>query len=219
MPSLERRLKETEAESVRESLAEYQRQRPCPDCAGARLRKEARVVRIGGVAIHELTGRSVRECGEFFRGVELDTREREIAERILKEINDRLGFLDAVGLEYLTLDRGAATLSGGEGQRIRLATQIGSSLVGVLYILDEPSIGLHQRDNSRLLATLKRLRDLGNTVIVVEHDEETIASADWVVDMGPGAGRHGGGVVAAGTPEEIRAHPESLTGAVPVGRA
>lgn len=212
MPSLERRLKETEAESVRESLAEYQRQRPCPDCAGARLRKEARVVRIGGVAIHELTARSVRECGEFFRGVELDGREREIAERILKEINDRLGFLDAVGLEYLTLDRGAATLSGGEGQRIRLATQIGSSLVGVLYILDEPSIGLHQRDNSRLLATLKRLRDLGNTVIVVEHDEETIASADWVVDMGPGAGRHGGVVVAAGTPAEIRAHPQSLTG-------
>jgi len=212
MPNLERRMKETEAESVRESLAEYQRLRDCPDCGGTRLRKEARVVRIGGLAIHEITARSVRECTHFFQQLELEPRDAEIAERILKEIGDRLGFLDAVGLEYLTLDRGAATLSGGEGQRIRLATQIGSSLVGVLYILDEPSIGLHQRDNTRLLGTLKRLRDLGNTVIVVEHDEETIANADWVVDMGPGAGRHGGVVVAAGTPEDLRNNPASMTG-------
>ncbi len=212
IPNLERRLKETEAESVREGLSEYQRMRPCADCGGARLRKEARVVKVGGLPIHELSALSVRDAQRFFSTVDLDKREREIAQRILKEIDDRLGFLNAVGLDYLTLDRGAATLSGGEGQRIRLATQIGSSLVGVLYILDEPSIGLHQRDNTRLLETLKRLRDLGNTVLVVEHDEETITSADWVVDMGPGAGRHGGHVVSAGTPEEIRVDPQSLTG-------
>ncbi|MFO0723756.1 MAG: excinuclease ABC subunit UvrA [Myxococcota bacterium] len=212
IPNLERRLKETDAESVREGLAEYQRMRPCAECNGARLRKEARVVKVGGMGIHELSALSVRAAQEFFDRVQLDKREKEIAHRILKEIDDRLGFLNAVGLEYLTLDRGAATLSGGEGQRIRLATQIGSSLVGVLYILDEPSIGLHQRDNTRLLGTLKRLRDLGNTVLVVEHDEETISSADWVVDMGPGAGRHGGHVVSAGTPAQIQADPRSLTG-------
>jgi excinuclease ABC subunit A len=212
MPNLARRLSETDAESVREGLSEYQRMRPCEQCAGARLRKEARVVRIGGLAIHELTHLSVKECTRFFEELALASRDAEIAGRVLKEIRDRLGFLSAVGLDYLTLDRAAATLSGGEGQRIRLATQIGSSLVGVLYILDEPSIGLHQRDNGRLLDTLKRLRDLGNTVLVVEHDEETIVAADWVIDMGPGAGRHGGAVIAAGTPEDIRRDPKSLTG-------
>ncbi|MCC7380412.1 MAG: excinuclease ABC subunit UvrA [Deltaproteobacteria bacterium] len=212
IPSMERRLRETEAESVREGLAEYQRLRPCGACSGARLRKEARVVRVGALAIHELTHLTVQEALGFFDALELSARDREIAARILKEIRERLGFLVSVGLDYLTLDRAAASLSGGEGQRIRLATQIGSSLVGVLYILDEPSIGLHQRDNTRLLETLKRLRDLGNTVIVVEHDEETISSADWVVDMGPGAGRHGGFVVSQGTPQEIRSDPRSLTG-------
>ena len=218
MPNLERRLRESESDQVRESLAEYQRMRTCGACEGARLRKEARVVRVGGKAIHELCAMSVRGTRELLRALSLDARRAEIAARVLKEIDDRLGFLVSVGLDYLTLDRAAATLSGGEGQRIRLATQIGSSLVGVLYILDEPSIGLHQRDNTRLLDTLKRLRDLGNTVLVVEHDEETIASADWVVDMGPGAGRHGGHVVAAGTPAQIQSDPRSLTGAYLAGR-
>jgi excinuclease ABC subunit A len=212
LAALERRIKETESEQIREGLSEFQTMRPCPDCGGARLRKEWRVIRVGGRAIHEVTQLSVKECSEFFDAIELAARDREIADRLLKEIQERLGFLVRVGLDYLTLDRRAGTLSGGESQRIRLATQIGRSLVGVLYILDEPSIGLHQRDNRRLLSTLERLRDLGNTVLVVEHDEETITAADWVVDMGPRAGAHGGEVVAEGTPGEIKKHPESLTG-------
>ena len=212
VPSLERKMRDTEADRVRDGLTAYQRMQPCPKCDGSRLRPEARVVKIGGVPIYEVTAMAIGACVEFFASLDLEERERQIAERVLKEIHERLGFLEAVGLNYLTLDRTAGTLSGGESQRIRLATQIGSSLVGVLYILDEPSIGLHQRDNARLLGTLGRLRDLGNTVLVVEHDEETIEAADWVVDMGPGAGRHGGHVVAEGTPAKIRANKKSLTG-------
>jgi excinuclease ABC subunit A len=210
--ALERRMKETESDQVRDGLSEFQNLRPCPDCGGARLRKEVRVVRVDGKAIHEVTQLSVKECADFFQTVNLTQREREIADRLLKEIHERLGFLVRVGLEYLTLDRKAGTLSGGESQRIRLATQIGRSLVGVLYILDEPSIGLHQRDNRRLLSTLERLRDLGNTVLVVEHDEETICAADWVIDMGPAAGKLGGHVVSEGTPDQIRSDRRSLTG-------
>jgi excinuclease ABC subunit A len=185
---------------------------PCPTCEGARLRKESLFVRIGGKNIREVCALSIRETEIFFAELQLTEKEAEIARRILKEIRERLSFLAYVGLDYLSLDRASGTLSGGEGQRIRLATQVGSSLVGVLYILDEPSIGLHQRDNRRLLETLKRLRDLGNTVLVVEHDEETILEADHVIDMGPGAGVHGGEVVAQGTPAEILANPNSLTG-------
>ncbi|MBK6688267.1 MAG: excinuclease ABC subunit UvrA [Deltaproteobacteria bacterium] len=210
--SLERRLTETESEHVREGISEYTSLKVCPECNGARLRKEARVVKVGGRSIGEITAMSVRSCASFFRELPLNDRDQTIAARLLKEIDERLGFLERVGLDYLTLERKAGTLSGGEGQRIRLATQIGRSLVGVLYILDEPSIGLHQRDNQRLLETLMRLRDLGNTVLVVEHDEETIGAADWVVDMGPGAGRHGGMVVAEGTPGQIIKNPKSLTG-------
>jgi excinuclease ABC subunit A len=187
-------------------------ERPCPACEGGRLRAESLAVRVGGISIRELAALTIKEAGRFFAELVLGEREQAIARRVLKEIRERLGFLRDVGLEYLTLDRAAGTLSGGEGQRIRLATQIGSSLVGVLYILDEPSIGLHQRDNRRLLDTLLRLRDLGNTVLVVEHDEETIRTADWVVDLGPGAGELGGYVVATGTPAEIMADPKSLTG-------
>ncbi|HWP35544.1 MAG TPA: excinuclease ABC subunit UvrA, partial [Thermodesulfobacteriota bacterium] len=218
IPLLARRLADTGSEAVREELERFMALRPCPECRGARLRREARHVRVGGKAIHEVTALSVRQALAFLDGLALTRREAEIAERILKEIRERLTFMVDVGLDYLTLDRSAATLSGGEAQRIRLATQIGASLVGVLYILDEPSIGLHQRDNARLLATLKRLRDLGNTILVVEHDEETILAADYVIDMGPGAGTHGGEVVAAGTPAEIMAHPRSLTGAYLAGR-
>ncbi|HSC70151.1 MAG TPA: ABC-ATPase UvrA, partial [Candidatus Methylomirabilis sp.] len=224
--SLHRRYKETQSSKVREDIESYVERlasiRPCPECGGARLRKESLAIRVGGLNIAEVTGKSVKDAADFFaalggpgaEGVEaaLTEKEREIARRVLKEIRERLGFLINVGLEYLTLDRTAATLAGGEGQRIRLATQIGSSLVGVLYILDEPSVGLHQRDNVRLLNTLKRLRDLGNTVVVVEHDEETIRSADHVIDLGPGAGTSGGRVVAAGTPEEIMRSHASLTG-------
>src|SRR2546430_2252392 len=185
---------------------------PCDECGGTRLRKEARFVKVGEMPIHQLTGLPIRDAHQFFAKLVLTQREKAIAERILREITDRLNFLVNVGLQYLALDRTSATLSGGEAQRIRLATQIGSSLVGVLYILDEPSIGLHQRDNARLLDTLQKLRDLGNTVLVVEHDEETIMAADYVVDLGPGAGELGGHLVALGTPEEIAAHPASLTG-------
>jgi excinuclease ABC subunit A len=184
----------------------------CPDCEGGRLKPESLGVKIAGRSIVDVNRLSLRDAAEFFGTVKLTEREAFIGHRILKEIRDRLGFLLEVGVDYLTLDRSAATLAGGEAQRIRLATQIGSSLVGVLYILDEPSIGLHQRDNRRLLATLKRLRDLGNTVLVVEHDAETILTADHVIDMGPGAGIHGGDIVAQGTPEEIRRHPRSVTG-------
>ncbi len=248
---LDRRYKDTQSSRVREEIESYVERlasiRPCPECGGARLRKESLAIRVGGLNIAELTQKSVKDAAGFFvalggtasgglalggtasgglalggtasgglasNGEEfvLSEKEREIARRILKEIRERLGFLINVGLDYLTLDRTAATLAGGEGQRIRLATQIGSSLVGVLYILDEPSVGLHQRDNVRLLNTLKRLRDLGNTVLVVEHDEETIRSADYVIDLGPGAGTSGGRVVAVGTPEDILTNRQSLTG-------
>jgi excinuclease ABC subunit A len=210
--NLERRWRESESDQVREELEKYMNIMPCPTCLGARLKKEAMFVRVAERNICEVTALSIKECLAFFETLSLSEKEAEIARRILKEIRERLNFLVNVGLDYLSLDRTAGTLSGGEGQRIRLATQIGSSLVGVLYILDEPSIGLHQRDNARLLQTLKHLRDIGNTVLVVEHDEETILEADHVIDMGPGAGVLGGEVVAEGTPAEIMANPHSLTG-------
>ena len=210
--NLERRYRETDSEDIREELSRYMNNRPCRACGGARLKKEALCVTVGELAIDALTRLSVKDALAFFRSLSLGEREEKIAVRILKEIRSRLSFLLNVGLSYLTLDRASSTLSGGEGQRIRLATQIGSSLMGVLYILDEPSIGLHQRDNRKLLSTLKELRDMGNTVLVVEHDEETIRTADYVIDMGPGAGEHGGAVVAAGKPEEILRNEASLTG-------
>ncbi|PYM67673.1 MAG: excinuclease ABC subunit UvrA [Candidatus Rokuibacteriota bacterium] len=210
--TLERRYRETTSEEARAEIQQFMAERPCPNCGGARLRRESLGFKIGGRSIADVVRLTIKGAGVFFDGLTLSERETAIARRVLKEIRERLGFLTNVGLDYLTLDRPAGTLAGGEGQRIRLATQIGSSLVGVLYILDEPSIGLHQRDNRRLLDTLKRLRDLGNTVLVVEHDEETIRSADYVVDLGPGAGELGGHVVAVGTPDEIRANPASLTG-------
>jgi excinuclease ABC subunit A len=210
--NLERRFRETESEAIREELEPYMNVMPCPTCNGARLKPEALHILVGGQNIQQVTARSIRDCQAFFKQLELSDKDQEIARRILKEINERLGFLVNVGLDYLSLDRTSGTLSGGEGQRIRLATQIGSSLVGVLYILDEPSIGLHQRDNDRLLTTLRHLRDIGNTVLVVEHDEDTILAADHVLDMGPGAGVHGGEVVAQGTPKEIMDNPASLTG-------
>jgi excinuclease ABC subunit A len=212
IPNLERRYHETDSDRVRENLSRFMNVMPCPTCEGARLRKESLFVRVGGKNIREICALSIRDAEDFFTNLQLNEKEAEIGRRILKEIRERLSFLTYVGLDYLSLDRTSGTLSGGEGQRIRLATQVGSSLVGVLYILDEPSIGLHQRDNRRLLDTLKRLRDLGNTVLVVEHDEETILESDHVIDMGPGAGVHGGEVVAQGTPAEILACPESLTG-------
>jgi excinuclease ABC subunit A len=205
-------------EAVREALGRYQGPRACPECAGTRLRAEARSVRLGGASIAELAALSIQQVAAFLAGLELAGAQRVIAERILREIAERLRFLEDVGLGYLSLDRAAATLSGGEGQRIRLATQVGSHLMGVLYILDEPSIGLHPRDNGRLLASLERLRDLGNSVVVVEHDEATIRRADFVLDMGPGAGIHGGRVVAAGSPAEILEDERSLTGAYLSGR-
>ncbi len=218
IPNLARRYKETDSDWVREDIERFMNIRPCPSCKGARLKKESLAIKTGGRSIHQVTQMSVRKALEWFEGLELTKKEKEIAERILKEIRDRVSFMANVGLDYLTLDRTSGTLSGGESQRIRLATQIGSSLVGVLYILDEPSIGLHQRDNDRLLTTLKRLRDLGNTVLVVEHDKNIIESSDYVIDMGPGAGLHGGWVVAAGTPREILQNPKSLTGAYLSGK-
>lgn len=212
LSNLERRFRETESDAIREELEPFMNVMPCPTCNGARLKPEALHILVGGQNIQQVTALSIRDCQMFFRQLALSEKEQEIARRILKEINERLGFLVNVGLDYLSLDRTSGTLSGGEGQRIRLATQIGSSLVGVLYILDEPSIGLHQRDNDRLLTTLRHLRDIGNTVLVVEHDEDTILAADYVLDMGPGAGVHGGEVVAQGTPKEIMANPASLTG-------
>jgi excinuclease ABC subunit A len=212
VPNLERRYRETESDFSREKIEEYMTLRPCPDCKGARLRPESRSVLVDGIPINEFTALSARRALEWVRGLELVEHDRRIARLVLREIEERLQFLDNVGVGYLSMNRAAATLSGGEAQRIRLATQIGSSLVGVLYILDEPSIGLHQRDNERLIATLERLRDLGNTVLVVEHDEGTMRAADHLVDMGPGAGEHGGWVVAEGTAEEITGVPESLTG-------
>jgi excinuclease ABC subunit A len=210
--TLERRYRESTSEDTRAEIQQFMAERPCPACRGSRLRPESLGVKIAGRSIAEVVRQTIKDAGRFFDDLTLTEREAAIARRVLKEIRERLGFLMNVGLDYLTLDRAAGTLSGGEGQRIRLATQIGSSLVGVLYILDEPSIGLHQRDNRRLLETLKRLRDLGNTVLVVEHDEETIRSADYVIDLGPGAGELGGHVVAVGTPDEIMANPASLTG-------
>lgn len=210
--NLERRYHETDSEIIREEMERFMNIHPCPLCQGARLRKESLSVKIGDLNIHQVTGKSIREALNFFSTLTLTPREHEIARRILKEIAERLGFLVNVGLDYLTLSRPSATLSGGESERIRLATQIGSGLVGVLYILDEPSIGLHQRDNARLLATLKRLRDLGNTILVVEHDEETILASDYVIDLGPGAGVHGGEVVFSGTPQELLRAENSLTG-------
>lgn len=212
IPHLERRYKETESEGVREWIEKYMRIRPCPECDGARLKKESLSVKVGRFSINEITSLSIKQAKKFFYDLKLSKREQYIAKQILKEINQRLGFLIDVGLDYLTLDRSASTLSGGEAQRIRLATQIGSRLVGVLYILDEPSVGLHQRDNRRLLNTLMELRDLGNTVLVIEHDRETIQSADYVIDLGPGAGNDGGWVVAKGTPAEIKKSRKSLTG-------
>jgi excinuclease ABC subunit A len=209
---LDRRYKETLAEETRLLIERFMSLRGCPACGGSRLRPETLGVKIAGRSIADIVTLTIKRAAEFFDGLKLSEREATIARRVLKEIRERLGFLTNVGLDYLTLDRAAATLAGGEGQRIRLATQIGSSLVGVLYILDEPSIGLHQRDNRRLLETLKRLRDLGNTVLVVEHDEETIRSADHVIDLGPGAGELGGHVVAVGTPDEIMGNAASLTG-------
>jgi excinuclease ABC subunit A len=210
--TLERRYRETSSEEARAEIEQFMTERPCPACRGSRLRPESLGVKIAGRSIAEVVRQTIKDAATFFDGLALTEREAAIARRVLKEIRERLGFLMNVGLDYLTLDRPAGTLSGGEGQRIRLATQIGSSLVGVLYILDEPSIGLHQRDNRRLLETLKRLRDLGNTVLVVEHDEETIRSADYVIDLGPGAGELGGHLVAVGTPDEIMANAASLTG-------
>ncbi len=212
VPLLKERYDETDSAQVREDIEQYMSLRPCPDCGGARLRKEALAVKINGANISEVTAFTVTRALVWFGGLELSPRQAEIARRILKEITERLGFLSEVGLDYLSLDRATGTLAGGEAQRIRLATQIGSKLSGVLYILDEPSIGLHPRDTQKLLHTLKNLRDLGNTVIVVEHDPETIRQADFVVDMGPGAGREGGRVVFDGTPEELVRHAHSLTG-------
>jgi excinuclease ABC subunit A len=214
IPNLDRRWKETDSSWVREELERFQHEAKCEVCSGARLRPEALAVKIGGLHISQVTEFSIGDAVKWFLDLppKLTAKQREIAERILKEINERLGFLDNVGLSYLTLNRTSGTLSGGESQRIRLASQIGSGLTGVLYVLDEPSIGLHQRDNDRLLKTLTRLRDLGNTVLVVEHDEDAIRSADHLVDMGPGAGAHGGHVIAQGTPEEVMRNSASLTG-------
>jgi len=212
LPNLERRYRETDSLVVREELAKFLNTKACPACEGTRLRLEARHVKVGGKPIYEVSAIPLKQELEFFRELKLEGAKRAIAEKIVNEIVARLSFLNNVGLDYLSLDRSAETLSGGEAQRIRLASQIGSGLTGVMYVLDEPSIGLHQRDNGRLLATLRHLRDLGNTVIVVEHDEEAINSADHVLDMGPGAGEHGGRVVAEGTPSEIRGNPASLTG-------
>ena len=210
--NIERRYKETQSDASRKELEELMSECPCPDCKGRRLRKESLAVTVGEKNIYEFTTLSVEDALIWMDGLTLTEQQMLIADRILKEIRSRLGFLKSVGLGYLTLARSAGTLSGGESQRIRLATQIGSSLMGVLYILDEPSIGLHQRDNDKLLATLKNLRDLGNSLIVVEHDEDTMRAADYLIDIGPGAGVHGGQVVAAGTPAEVMANPDSLTG-------
>ena len=212
LPNLDRRYRETESSAVREELSKFLNSQPCPECGGTRLNTAARHVFICDHSLPEITGLSVGHVREFFDTMQLEGWRATIADKIVKEISDRVGFLSDVGLDYLTLDRSAETLSGGEAQRIRLASQIGSGLVGVMYILDEPSIGLHQRDNQRLLGTLTHLRDIGNTVIVVEHDEEAIMSADFVVDLGPGAGVHGGHIVAAGSPGDVQKEPRSLTG-------
>lgn len=212
VPNLERRYKETDSMAVKEELAKYLNNQPCPSCLGTRLRSEARNVKVGDKNIHELSAMPLKQSMPWFDNLKLAGQKLAIADKIVKEISNRLSFLNNVGLDYLSLVRSADTLSGGEAQRIRLASQIGSGLTGVMYVLDEPSIGLHQRDNDRLLQTLKRLRDIGNSVIVVEHDEDAINTADYVVDLGPGAGEHGGQIVAEGTPAQIRAASESLTG-------
>ncbi|MDP4858222.1 MAG: excinuclease ABC subunit UvrA, partial [Desulfobacterales bacterium] len=218
IPKLRRRYAETDSFQVREEIKLFMNFRPCSECGGAKLNRESRSVKVGELAIQEISAMSIAQAQSFLSGLKLEGQRALIAERILKEIDERLGFLNNVGLSYLTLDRPAATLSGGESQRIRLATQIGSKLTGVLYVLDEPSIGLHQRDNRRLLQTLMQMRDLGNTVLVVEHDEETIRTADYVVDMGPGAGINGGRLVFAGTPDRLLDEETSLTGQYLSGR-
>jgi excinuclease ABC subunit A len=220
IPNMERRFRETDSSWVREELARYQNNSPCEVCKGKRLKPEALAVKIAGLDISQVADLSIAQAVAWFRALDrkLTAKQLEIAQRILKEIKERLGFLESVGLDYLTLSRAAGTLSGGESQRIRLASQIGSGLTGVLYVLDEPSIGLHQRDNARLLDTLKRLRDLGNTVLVVEHDEEAIRHADYLIDMGPAAGLKGGQVVAAGTPDKVMQNPASLTGLYLTGK-
>ncbi|MBB5191232.1 excinuclease ABC subunit A [Silvimonas terrae] len=212
IPNLERRYRETDSVAVREELAKYQNNQSCPSCGGSRLRREARYVRVGDETLHQISQMALRDSSQFFTALSFDGNKAQIAEKIVKEIRERLGFLVNVGLDYLSLERSADTLSGGEAQRIRLASQIGSGLTGVMYVLDEPSIGLHQRDNDRLIATLMRLRDLDNTVIVVEHDEDAIRAADYLVDMGPGAGEHGGQVIAEGIPEAVMKNPNSITG-------
>jgi excinuclease ABC subunit A len=218
IPNLERRYRETDSEFTREKIEEFMSVVPCPSCHGSRLRPASRAVLVGGMAIHEFCALSVRSAMRWLDEVELTETERHIARLVLREIQERLRFLDDVGIGYLSMDRAAATLSGGEAQRIRLATQIGSALVGVLYVLDEPSIGLHQRDNSKLIGTLERLRDLGNTVLVVEHDEQTMRAADQLIDLGPGAGEHGGRLIAQGTAAEVEKVGESLTGQFLAGR-
>ncbi|HEX7800168.1 MAG TPA: excinuclease ABC subunit UvrA, partial [Asticcacaulis sp.] len=220
IPNMERRWRETDSSWVREDLARYQSETPCEACGGARLKPEALAVKIDARNIAEISALSIRHAHEWFDAIEarLSEKQMDIARRILKEIRDRLRFLNDVGLDYLNLSRNSGTLSGGESQRIRLASQIGSGLTGVLYVLDEPSIGLHQRDNDRLLDSLKGLRDLGNSVLVVEHDEDAILSADYVIDMGPAAGVHGGEIVAEGAPEAIKANPKSLTGQYLTGK-
>ncbi len=218
IPNLDRRYRETDSTMIREELERFMNVRPCPTCKGTRLKKESLAVKLQGLSIHQVTAFSVKEARVWFDSLHLTPRQTQIARRIVKEIKDRLEFLVNVGLDYLTINRTSATLSGGEGQRIRLATQIGSQLMGVLYVLDEPSIGLHPRDNLRLLQTLKTLRDIGNTVLIVEHDANTILSSDYVIDMGPGAGEHGGEVVFSGTPQELLQDQNSLTGQYLSGR-
>ena len=219
IPFIHRKHSETDSDFSREKYESYMREVPCPACKGARLKPEVLAVTLGGKNIAQICELSISDCAEFLKKISLNARERKIAERVLKEVHARMGFLLDVGLDYLSLERPAATLSGGEAQRIRLATQIGSGLVGVLYVLDEPSIGLHQRDNRRLIETLTRLRDLGNTLIVVEHDEDTIRTADWIVDIGPGAGEHGGHVVSSGSYEDLIKAKDSITGAYLSGRS
>ncbi|EUJ32531.1 excinuclease ABC subunit A [Listeria cornellensis FSL F6-0969] len=218
IPNVERRYRETSSDFTREQMAQYMTDLPCPSCKGYRLKEEALAVKINKTHLGDVSNFSIIEALNFFDEVTLSEKETQIAKPILKEVKQRLGFLKNVGLDYLTLSRAAGTLSGGEAQRIRLATQIGSRLTGVLYILDEPSIGLHQRDNDRLIHTLKSMRDIGNTLIVVEHDEDTMLAADYLIDIGPGAGEHGGEVVAAGTPEEVRNNKNSITGAYLSGK-
>ena len=212
LANVERRFKETSSDYIREQMEKYMAQRPCPTCAGYRLKEETLAVKVNGVHIGKVTELSIVEADHFFKNLVLSEKDTQIAKLILREIEERLGFLINVGLDYLSLSRAAGTLSGGEAQRIRLATQIGSRLTGVLYILDEPSIGLHQRDNDRLIGTLKSMRDIGNTLIVVEHDEDTMMAADYLIDIGPGAGVAGGEIVSAGTPEKVMNDPKSLTG-------